>query len=327
MGTTLTGTTPQDTYDSLIKVTDNGPISGTLKALSDGLGNDSVLAISTASSSITAASGAIGLTLANSTGGTKADFTITENVGLAIDFNEGATARSLDLLSAGTSRLFIASTGNVGIGTSAPTDKLHVSNGNIKSSNSGNTISTTISNDGVYAAGTDLYLLAPATKFVAIYANNAERVRVTDNGLTFNGDTAAANALDDYEEGTFNYVITFGGSDTGVTYANRLGAYTKIGRKVTCTGWIRLTSKGTATGSAAIGGLPFSIASGAENYAAPTIGYVGGISFADQISGYAILSAARFELVETTNAGVLSSITDSDFSNGAEIMISFTYFV
>jgi hypothetical protein len=26
MGTTLTGTTPQDTYDSLIKVTDNGPI-------------------------------------------------------------------------------------------------------------------------------------------------------------------------------------------------------------------------------------------------------------------------------------------------------------
>jgi hypothetical protein len=41
MGTTLTGTTPQDTYDSLIKVTDNGPLSGTLKALSDGLGNDS----------------------------------------------------------------------------------------------------------------------------------------------------------------------------------------------------------------------------------------------------------------------------------------------
>jgi hypothetical protein len=47
MGTTLTGTTPQDTYDSLIKVTDNGPISGTAKYLSDGLGNDSVLALST----------------------------------------------------------------------------------------------------------------------------------------------------------------------------------------------------------------------------------------------------------------------------------------
>jgi hypothetical protein len=48
MGTTLTGTTPQDTYDSLIKVTDNGPLSGTAKYLSDGLGNDSALALSTA---------------------------------------------------------------------------------------------------------------------------------------------------------------------------------------------------------------------------------------------------------------------------------------
>jgi hypothetical protein len=47
MGTTLTGTTPQDTYDSLIKVTDNGPLSGSLKKLTDGLGNDSALSLST----------------------------------------------------------------------------------------------------------------------------------------------------------------------------------------------------------------------------------------------------------------------------------------
>jgi hypothetical protein len=48
MGTTLTGTTPQDTYDSLIKVTDNGPIGATAKLLTDGLGNDSVLYLGTA---------------------------------------------------------------------------------------------------------------------------------------------------------------------------------------------------------------------------------------------------------------------------------------
>jgi hypothetical protein len=40
MGTSLTGLTPATTYDALIKVGDNGPIDGTLKALSDGLGND-----------------------------------------------------------------------------------------------------------------------------------------------------------------------------------------------------------------------------------------------------------------------------------------------
>jgi hypothetical protein len=55
MGTTLTGTTPATTYDSLIKVTDNGPISGTAKYLSDGLGNDSVLALSTTAMRITSA--------------------------------------------------------------------------------------------------------------------------------------------------------------------------------------------------------------------------------------------------------------------------------
>ena len=47
MGDTLTGLTIQDTYDALIKVTDNGPISATAKVLTDGLGNDSALSLST----------------------------------------------------------------------------------------------------------------------------------------------------------------------------------------------------------------------------------------------------------------------------------------
>lgn len=47
MGDTLTGLTIQDTYDALIKVTDNGPLSATAKVLTDGLGNDSALSLST----------------------------------------------------------------------------------------------------------------------------------------------------------------------------------------------------------------------------------------------------------------------------------------
>jgi len=47
MGISLTGLTPATTYDALIKVGDNGPIDGTLKALSDGLGNDLPLLVST----------------------------------------------------------------------------------------------------------------------------------------------------------------------------------------------------------------------------------------------------------------------------------------
>ena len=75
---------------------------------------------------VNGASGTKSFSLINSTGSTRADFTVTENSGLTIDFNEGATARALSLSSAGSSRLFITSAGNVGIGTTSPSEKLTV---------------------------------------------------------------------------------------------------------------------------------------------------------------------------------------------------------
>lgn len=48
MGTTLTGQTQSSTYDALLKVTDNGPVGGTAKVITDGLGNDSALKVGTA---------------------------------------------------------------------------------------------------------------------------------------------------------------------------------------------------------------------------------------------------------------------------------------
>ena len=47
MGTTLTGTTIKTTYSGLIKTSNNTAVSGTAKYLSDGLGNDSAISIST----------------------------------------------------------------------------------------------------------------------------------------------------------------------------------------------------------------------------------------------------------------------------------------
>ena len=48
MGTTLTGTQINNTYDGLIKTTDNTAITATTKLISDGLGNDSCIKVGTA---------------------------------------------------------------------------------------------------------------------------------------------------------------------------------------------------------------------------------------------------------------------------------------
>jgi len=80
----------------------------------------------------------------------------------------------------------------------------------------------------------------------------------SDGGLCFGSDTAAANALDDYEEGTWTPSITFGGGSTGVVYSSyRNGSYIKIGNMVHLKFGFQLSSKGSSTGAIKITGLPF----------------------------------------------------------------------
>jgi uncharacterized protein YaiE (UPF0345 family) len=78
-----------------------------------------------------------------------------------------------------------------------------------------------------------------------------ERMRLTNNGLTFNGDTAAANALDDYEEGTWTPGVSVG----TVNPANAV--YTKIGRIVTVSCTLSTFSNRTSTNALIVTGLPF----------------------------------------------------------------------
>ena len=78
------------------------------------------------------------------------------------------------------------------------------------------------------------------------------------NGLLFGTDTAAANTLDDYEEGTYTPAILSAGSACNATVSHVGGAYTKIGRLVTASIRLRTTDNGTATGQLGIS-LPFAV--------------------------------------------------------------------
>jgi len=89
-------------------------------------------------------------------------------------------------------------------------------------------------------------------------ANATERMRILHSGgLTFNGDTAAANALNDYEEGTWTPALTVAGDTSGITYVSRSGAYVKIGELVYAEGDIQLLNKGSNSGSVKIDDFPF----------------------------------------------------------------------
>jgi hypothetical protein len=79
------------------------------------------------------------------------------------------------------------------------------------------------------------------------------------NGITFPATAVActdANTLDDYEEGTWTPVVSFGGASVGIT-GTFSGTYTKVGNVVTVTYILSFTSKGSSTGSMLVSGMPF----------------------------------------------------------------------
>ena len=90
--------------------------------------------------------------------------------------------------------------------------------------------------DGVLAVG-DNHLQFGTTSDdpVKIYTNSSQRLTVDSDGLKFGTDTAAANALNKYEEGSFTYTMNVGNSGyvgtTNVTYTGT-AYYTKIGKFV-----------------------------------------------------------------------------------------------
>ena len=88
---------------------------------------------------------------------------------------------------------------------------------------------------------------------LVFYRNSTEKIRITSDGLTFNGDTAAANAISDYEEGTYTPTL----SAVVNSYAKQYGFYTKIGNVVHFTAWVEVSSIGSNNTGTLKLSLPF----------------------------------------------------------------------
>jgi hypothetical protein len=198
----------------------------------------------------------------------------------------------------------------------------------ISASNSGGGMTCVVSNFSLKEVGSVLVTsdsnVGVGTTAPAVKLDVVGNIR-TSSGVLFGSDTAAANMLDDYEEGTWTMGVSFGGASVGVTYNANAGKYTKIGRQVTVTGYMNLTSKGSSTGNAEITGLPFAQTGSVQNYSSASV-YMVSVTFANQFTVIG-LSGTNLALYEITEAGVASLLNDADFANNSEVLISYTYFV
>jgi hypothetical protein len=189
----------------------------------------------------------------------------------------------------------------------------------------GNT-SGTITLDAPAVAGTTTLTLPTTNGTITTKDTNGI---LSVNGIQFPATQSAsadANTLDDYEEGSWTPTILFGGASAGVTYGVQQASYIKIGKSVFVQFRVSLSNKGSSTGAANVGGLPFA-ASGTANIGYPAGTYTfeaGGVSLPNGLFCIAFSDSTLY--LRANNGGTgFTSLFNSNFSNSSEIWGSITY--
>lgn len=135
---------------------------------------------------------------------------------------------------------------------------------------------------------------------------------------------ADANTLDDYEEGTWEAAFVSGGGTVTINNSFKTGAYVKIGKVVTVTGFFAVSAVSSPTGSLSITGLPFT--SGAGNqFISPAVVWANSLT-----SG--ATTAMQGRVTGSSNAISLGRFAAGDNNDiaanmqaGSQIAVSLTY--
>ena len=279
------------------------------------------------------------LEIYNDNGVRNASFSQNSSGDATMDLRTNSASQTVLLRSNGISHF---SGGDFGLGTASPAytnalfggtqRTLHVSGTaapivRIQSSTSGQA-------DLILQAGNsaaDAYIANAASNGDLVFSTNngssqGTRLRILDDGgICFNSDTAAANALDDYEEGTFTPSFGFNLANFNGSYSAQGGRYTKIGNLVSVSMQIDAT-KGTGTGgTATIYNLPFSAINEDNARGSGSVGFYNGFTCARPIVILVEQNQNQFPL-RHSGSSQATSIGASDMASSFRIYISVTYF-
>jgi hypothetical protein len=266
--------------------------------------------------------------------------------------DDGTTVSVGGNLNVDSNTLYVDATNNrVGMGTSNPAHNLSVNSTSGTAIISLGDINGTSENALIYLeADVDnggVSVNSRHSHALSLKTNNTERMRIdasgnvgigttspavkldvvgqvrASTGILFGSDTAAANALDDYEEGTFTPVFKSSGGGTATSYTAQAGNYTKIGRLVHLIIRVHLSDKtGLNAGDVSIGDLPFAIAGGIAGRIGvnmPTVNNITGYSVDDLFGTW--LGTTSVNLSSDGTARV----TVSDLTNTSAIDLQVTY--
>ena len=144
-------------------------------------------------------------------------------------------------------------------------------------------------------------------------------------GISFGTDLAAANSLDDYEEGTFQTQLTC--SSGAITLNGQYDdlAYTKIGNVVNVTGYLSVASVSNPSGILFIG-LPFSSASGHKHSASASVSF-NVLNAGETIDAWPIIDQNSNTIqIYLGNGGSVSAGFAQRMVTSSDIRIQATYF-
>lgn len=248
----------------------------------------------------------------------------TSNGGKLIGINAGGTAQTALTtgtgiatalaVNVGTAGSFVVNGGALGSPSSAGTIPAFTLGGTV--SGGGNQINNVIIGTSTPLAGT-FTTLTPTGLLDASGAGAGQIKFPASQNASSN-----ANTLDDYEEGTWTPSV--GGS---ATYTQQGGAYTKIGRQVTC--WFDMEINAIGTGSTSvISGLPFTRSSStAVQGNGVTIGYFTSLAIS-VYSLYLRVDASATTIINGVMTASGTGVTGGAaiYGNGSRVTGSVTYY-